>query len=51
VDIREREVRACSSGPEVRVYSGTVSSPEAGIPWIENNAAGNNYVHGDYFTH
>jgi hypothetical protein len=52
VDVREWQVRHCSSGPEVGVYSGVVPAPyEAGIPIIENNAAGNNYVHGLYLTH
>lgn len=57
VDIRPWSgVRRCSSGPGAGVYSGQippneVGSDNIGTPWIENNAAGANYVHGIYLTH
>jgi hypothetical protein len=51
IDIRPwPNVRRCSSGPGAGVYSGEIPPNNAGLPWIENNAAGSNYVHGVYFT-
>ena len=41
--------RACSGGPNQGVYSGTIATNYA-YPYIENNAAGDNRVHGVYFN-
>lgn len=41
--------RACSGGPNQGVYSGTIT-PNYAYPYIENNAAGANRVHGVYFN-
>lgn len=52
VDIRPWSgVRRCSSGPGAGVYSGEIPGGYGGTAWIENNAAGSNYVHGIYLTH
>lgn len=41
--------QACSGGPEQGVYSG--SAEYTGYyPYVENHAAGANWVHGVYFT-
>jgi hypothetical protein len=51
VDIRPWPgVRRCSSGAGAGVYSGEISKGTGGTPWIENNAPGENYVHGIYLT-
>lgn len=55
VDIRPWSgVRRCSSGPGAGVYSGEIPPSEigenTGTAWIENNAAGANYVHGVWLT-
>lgn len=41
--------RSCSSGPEVGVYSERLSSAAMLDPYISNNAAGSNTVHGVAF--
>lgn len=52
IDIRPWSgLRRCSSGTN-GVYSGVVTpETELGTPWIENNVATTNVVHGNYFTH
>jgi hypothetical protein len=39
----------CSGGPGAGVYSGTIEYNYV-FPLIKNNAAGDNYLHGVYFT-
>jgi hypothetical protein len=41
----------CSGGAGQGVYSGEPENYTVFFPYVKNNAAGENWVHGDYLTH